>query len=115
MSFLTKLSSSIINAFELSAHSKTLAHLNTLGDSQLEDLGFSRQLMSQGVAAYPWKTQDVSGLPTLTEVRSDSKEIQEAIAELQTLNNRELEDIGIARYEIETVVINGRHNKIQAA
>ncbi|RVU85478.1 DUF1127 domain-containing protein [Leucothrix sargassi] len=112
MSFLSKLSERVSTAFELSGHSKVLAHLNTLSDTQLEDLGFSRQLMSQGVAAYPWKENgvSVSSLPTLTETRATSKEIKEAIAELKAYNNRELEDIGISRYEIEEVVLNGRHD-----
>jgi len=110
MSFFSKLSSSIANAFELSGRSKTLAYLNTLGDSNLEDLGFSRELMNQGVSAYPWKAQDFDNLSTLTETRATSKEIRDAIEELQAYNDRDLEDIGIARYEIEDVVINGRHD-----
>lgn len=116
MSFLTKLSSSIMTAFELSGRSKTLSHLSTLSNSQLEDLGFSRELMAQGISAYPWKAQDFNSMPTLTETRATSKEIKDSIKELEALNDRDLADIGISRHEIEEVVINGRHNdKTRAA
>jgi uncharacterized protein YjiS (DUF1127 family) len=110
MSFLTKLSSKISAAFELSGRSKTLSYLNTLSDANLEDLGFSRELMAQGVAAYPWKAQDFDNLVTLTETRATSQEIKDAIEELKAYNDRDLADIGIARYEIEDVVINGRND-----
>ncbi|PWQ94576.1 DUF1127 domain-containing protein [Leucothrix arctica] len=110
MSFLSKLSSAVMTAFELSGRSKTLSYLNSLGDSQLEDLGFSRELMNQGLAAFPWKAQDFDNLATLTETRATSQEIKEAIAELQAYNDRDLADIGIARYEIEDAVINGRND-----
>ena len=108
MSFFTKFAKSVTTAFELSGRAKTLSYLNTMSDSQIEDLGFSRELMAQGLSAYPWKTQDVDNLPTLTETRATSQEIKEAIEELQAYNDRDLADIGIARYEIEDVVINGR-------
>ena len=110
MSFLSKLSNSIVTAFELSGRAKTLSHLNTMSNSQLEDLGFSRELMAQGISAFPWKAQDFNSMPTLTETRATSKEIKDSIKELQALNNRDLADIGISRYEIEEVVINGRHD-----
>lgn len=110
MSFLSKLSSSVMNALELSGRSKTLSYLKTLSDANLEDLGFSRELMSQGLAAYPWKAQDFDNLATLNETRATSQEIKNAIAELQAYNDRDLADIGIARSEIEDVVINGRHD-----
>jgi len=110
MSFLTKLSSTIMTAFEIAGRSKTLSSLNSLSDSQLDDLGFSRELMAQGISAYPWKAQDFKSMPTLTETRATAKEIKDSIKELQAYNDRDLADIGIARYEIEEVVMNGRHD-----
>ena len=104
MSFFSKIS----KALELAGRAKTLSYLNTMSQSQLDDLGFSRELMSQGVSAFPWKAHDLDSLPTLTETRATSSEIKTAIEELQAYNDRDLADIGISRYEIADVVKNGR-------
>lgn len=34
---------------------RTLRNLSQLSDSQLEDIGVSRELLAQGVRAYPWR------------------------------------------------------------
>ncbi|MFZ1389885.1 MAG: DUF1127 domain-containing protein [Thiolinea sp.] len=37
---------------------RTLRDLNKLSESQLDDIGVSRELLAQGVAGFPWRAQD---------------------------------------------------------
>ena len=37
---------------------RTLRNLNKLSESQLDDIGISRELLAQGVRAFPWRIQD---------------------------------------------------------
>lgn len=37
---------------------RTLRDLNKLSESQLDDIGISRELLTQGVAGFPWRAQD---------------------------------------------------------
>lgn len=48
---------------------KTLENLQSLSDEQLADIGISRHLLGEGVAAYPWRIEE-TGLqqPTSTAV-----------------------------------------------
>lgn len=105
MSTFKKLTSSIFNALEMAGRAKTLAHLEGLSDRTLQDLGFSRTLMSQGVHAWPWKAdQSITGETAST----DSNEINAAVEELNAYNDRDLADLGISRGEIRDAVIHGR-------
>ena len=105
MSILKKLTRSIFNALEMAGRAKTLAHLENLSDRTLEDLGFSRALMSQGVHAWPWKTdQSLTDQVALT----NAAEINAAVEELNAYNDRDLADLGISRGEIREKVIHGR-------
>ena len=105
MSTFKKLTSSIFNALEMAGRAKTLAHLEGLSDRTLQDLGFSRTLMSQGVQAWPWKAdQEITAQAAYTE----SGEIDAAITELEAYNDRDLADLGISRNNIREAVIHGR-------
>lgn len=37
---------------------RTLRNLNKLSETQLDDIGISRELLAQGVGAFPWRIQD---------------------------------------------------------
>lgn len=42
------------------AKGRTLASLRELNDEQLADIGVSRALLNQGIAAYPWQMPEMS-------------------------------------------------------
>lgn len=44
---------------------RTLRNLSKLSETQLDDIGVSRELLTQGVQAYPWRIQD-TGLQQAT-------------------------------------------------
>ncbi|TXH71953.1 MAG: DUF1127 domain-containing protein [Thiothrix sp.] len=52
MKALAMIYSSMIENF---LKTRTLRNLNKLNDSQLDDIGVSRELLAQGVQAYPWR------------------------------------------------------------
>lgn len=105
MSTFKKLTSSIFHALEMAGRAKTLAHLEGLSDRTLDDLGFSRTLMSQGVSAWPWKSdQTINAQETFT----DSNDINDAVQELSAYNDRDLADLGLSRGDIRDAVIHGR-------
>lgn len=76
-------------------------------DRLLEDLGFSRERLEEGVDAWPWRLspedRQLSFSATL-----DRREARQAIAKLQAYSDRELNDLGLARGDIEHVVHHGR-------
>jgi len=112
MSILNTLSNAVFTAFEKSGRRKALAELNTMSDRTLEDLGISRALLSQGIAAWPWK----SGMELNTTVKQSSRsEVRAAIKELRALNDKDLADIGISRGEIAHVAKYGRGNDAHRA
>lgn len=106
MSIFNTLSDVVLDAFEKSGRRKALSELNKMGDRTLEDLGISRALLSQGVVAWPWKSNMELNNTVKPSKRSD---IRAAINELRALNDRDLADIGISRGEIAHVVKFGRN------
>jgi uncharacterized protein YjiS (DUF1127 family) len=91
--------------------------LLALNDRQLDDIGVSRELLLQGVSAWPWcevkvattsapKQKKIMNVYSL--VNEKEHEIQKAIKELESYSARELADLGITRGDIEFVVRNGR-------
>ncbi len=81
-------------------------HLLRYDDRMLADNGFSRELLEKGIAGWPWRTETeqdalLSSNTTLTSQRR-------AIADLKTLSDAELQDLGITRGTIEQAVVSGR-------
>ena len=81
-------------------------HLLRYDDRMLADNGFSRELLEKGVTAWPWRTETaqqglLSGNTLLTSQR-------QAITDLKTLSDVELQDLGITRGTIEQAVVSGR-------
>lgn len=110
MSLLNKIGKSVFNALEMAGRARTLSQLETMSDRALEDLGFSRLLMNQGVSAWPWKKdQEVIA----QKAKTSSDEINAAIKELNSYNDKDLADLGLSRGEIRNAVINGRKNDEQ--
>jgi len=61
MSILSKL----LKTQEERARLLTLTHLRSMSERQLVDCGFSPQLISQGVSAWPWKELPEVSAPLL--------------------------------------------------
>lgn len=64
----------MIRGRELAAKVQTLRVLRHCSDRQLQDAGISRELMAQGVKAWPWRAEEVpsnafvlGALPVSTE------------------------------------------------
>lgn len=72
-----------------------------LSDRLLDDVGVSRELLEQGVDAWPWRK------PEVVTARSAAN-LESAVAELRDYNDDELNELGIARAQIESVVVRGR-------
>lgn len=105
MSFFKTIKNVLSSSIEASGRRKTLNYLNSLSDRTLDDLGFSRALLSQGVEGWPWRIEAISGPTTNTQ---DTSAIEAAIRELTAYNDAELADLGISRGEIREAVMNGR-------
>jgi uncharacterized protein YjiS (DUF1127 family) len=72
----------------------------------LADAGFSRELVEDGVRAWPWRapTEPASGLGRpMTEA-----DYRAAIAELESYSDTDLQDLGLNRGAIPEAVRNGR-------
>lgn len=86
---------------------KTRQQLMSLSDSQLEDVGISRVMLTEGVAKWPWRESDAQHL-SVQPARMNAKQINSAIRELSGMSDKDLRDIGIDRGSIRHSVINGR-------
>ena len=88
------------------ARARTRDALLRQSDRTLADAGFSRELLESGVRAWPWRCEGVSA-----DAR-DAAELRErqrrAVRELQAMDDRELDDLAIARADIPRVVREGR-------
>ena len=83
MSISNILSNVVLASFEKSSRRRALAELSTQSDRSLEDLGISRALLSQGIAAWPWKNEvEINN----TVVQSNSSEISSVIKDFQATN-----------------------------
>jgi uncharacterized protein YjiS (DUF1127 family) len=78
---------------------------------RLDDIGYSRALLEDGVRAWPWRapidTIAALGRLNFSEAfrRSD---YAKAVAELNAYSDAELSDLGLTRGTIEHAVRNGR-------
>jgi len=92
---------------ELAAKKQTRDYLLSLSDRLLEDAGFSRPLLEQGLNAWPWRTKEFQqsfGEPAIPS----KKEIDTAVSTLRSFSDKDLRDLGIGRGEISYVVEHGR-------
>lgn len=85
-------------------------------DRQLDDIGVSRELLLQGVKAWPWRVNATDGanatlvqdLQPVTVESLSEREISRAIAELNRCSDVELRDLGLTRRDIPHAVRYGR-------
>jgi len=109
-----------------SAQARLAQQLLGLSDRQLEDYGFSRELLMEGASAWPWRMDSVAdavsvganlkseGLTTAPEVvqvaapKVTKRSIRKAVKELNGYSDRELAELGVSRQSIEEVVRYGR-------
>ena len=94
--------------FERSRLRKKLLRMDA---RRLDDIGYSRALLEDGVRAWPWRIQadTIAQLGrfnfTAAFRRSD---YAQAVAELRAYSDAELTDLGLTRGTIEHAVRNGR-------
>ena len=97
----------LTDALHRVARSRTRALLLRQDDRLLADAGFSRELLLEGVHAWPWRTD-----AQLAEEARDATMMRErqrrAMRELDAMDDRELADLGIARVDIPRAVREGR-------
>jgi len=124
MSIISTLVNYFMDAVEYRAAVLTYQHLRSIDTVTLRRAGISPQLLAQGVGAYPWRdtvsdklnasASALNGEKSRTatvvhqiDIHKDS-EIRQGIAELMAYSDAELDDLGIARVDIEQVVRHGR-------
>lgn len=92
---------------EKAALSQTRVYLLSMDDRLLEDAGFSRDLLLEGVKAWPWRTNGI--LQDQDLVKSYSQDdLDTAASTLRRFSDKDLRDLGISRGEIRHVVQHGR-------
>ncbi len=92
---------------EIAAMKETRVQLLAMDDRLLEDAGFSRYLLEQGIKAWPWRTEEYysnNGTPVL----HSTSELKAAASTLRGFSDKDLRDLGIGRGEIGYVVQHGR-------
>ena len=102
---IDKLARRVQRVIERMGYERARVEMLQLSDRLLEDIGVSRALLEQGVGAWPWRERstDVSAVDTKSPVN-----LNPAIAELRRYSDKELNELGVARGDIETVVAYGR-------
>lgn len=119
MGFFNRIKNNMIEASLRAGKAKACRQLLAMSDRQLEDFGMSRELLEQGISAWPWKaehTGEYAGeglaiVPAITQVapaKPSRKVIRQAVSELSAYSDRELAELGITRDTIEEAVQYGR-------
>lgn len=104
--FLKAFGANLGTAMSRVGRSRTREVLLRQSDRTLEDAGFCRELLSQGVQAWPWRRDDA--FEDARDVALFRQSQSRAIAELQAMNDRELADLSVARADIPRAVREGR-------
>ena len=82
-----------------------------MDERRLDDIGYSRALLEDGVRAWPWRTP-IDTIARLGRLNfSDAfrrSDYAKAVAELKAYSDAELSDLGLSRGIIEEAVRNGR-------
>lgn len=118
MNVFTALKESFIRASLHYGKLRTRQYLLNMNDSLLQDAGFSRHLLLQGVDAWPWRTETeqspefklITSVEKVVPVEFGKRTVKQAIRELNTYSDRELAELGVTRHGIEEAVRYGRPN-----
>lgn len=112
MSITTLLKNKILTGLEKRAAIRVYDHIKLVDPTALRAAGISIELLSQGPAAFPWRTnpnEKVSGqIDMPSAIKASESEIRTGISELQSFSDAELHDLGISRGDIAHVVRFGR-------
>lgn len=81
-------------------------HLLRCDDRMLADNNFSRELLNQGVDAWPWRTIEEQEHHLRAAIDHASR--RQAIQDLSSMSDSDLDDLGITRGKIEEAVKHGR-------
>ena len=105
---ITQIKAFLKDSLRKLGHSRLRNQLLLSNDRVLEDMGFSRELLLQGVSAWPWRVDGEKSEAKVYSIFSEhEKEVRQAISELESYTDVELADIGIVRCDIESIVRNG--------
>lgn len=90
--------------------SRLRQRLLRMDDRRLEDIGYSRALLEDGVRAWPWRLpiDSIAGLGRFELGSFRGPSYAKAVADLQAYSDAELSDLGLSRGTIEHAVRNGR-------
>jgi len=77
--------------------------LLALDDRTLADISISRELLEEGVRAWPWTIPSDSAYVAVT-----ASSLRSAVRELESYSDAELADLGISRGGIKDAVMHGR-------
>jgi len=105
MTFFSSPLDALKNALLRSGRVRARQELLRLSPRTLEDAGFSRELLESGVQAWPWRLENDSRATTPT---TSEQALRQAERELQSLSDRELDDLALARVDIPRAVREGR-------
>ena len=115
MSFFNNFKNAIIKASEHNGKVRARQELLRMSDRQLEDFGFSKALLIDGVKAWPWRTDaDYSDemqagfAAAAAKPEQNRRVVNQAINELSAYSDRELAELGVTRHGIEEAVRYGR-------
>jgi uncharacterized protein YjiS (DUF1127 family) len=95
------------------AEKKAIKELRAMSDAELHDLGITRGNIVEAVR-YGRAGLEEQPMPVSAEHRSTRAEQKKAAYELEAMSDAQLEDIGIARADIATLVANGRPAETKA-
>jgi hypothetical protein len=101
-----KLFKSILNAMQEGKKREVLKYLRQLPTWHLEELGFSPDLLRQGMIAWPW--QEGEHDKEIKKLECAIAEETRSVNELSSYTDAELHDLGISRGSIKTSVRYGR-------
>lgn len=108
MKFFSVLKNAVVRSSEYAGRSKAMHELLNMSDRQLQDFGFSRELLEVGVGAWPWRSEAAPQLSVIRVGTFAKSEVKKAVNELSQYSDRELAELGVTRNSIEEVVQYGR-------
>lgn len=112
MSIFNTIKNAFIKASVHNGKVRARQELLRMSDRQLEDFGFSKVLLLDGVKAWPWRTDaDSSDAMVATgagQPEQSRRVVNQAISELNAYSDRELAELGVTRHGIEEAVRYGR-------
>ena len=115
MSIFTNIKKAFVAASVHNGKVRARQELLRMSDRQLADFGFSRELLLDGVSAWPWRVDADNLVAAPMSVDGSAvkpsharQEIKQAINELSSYSDRELAELGVTRHGIEEAVRYGR-------